>query len=63
MKRDEHILSMFPAIFFILGLFLEAFVNLFEGWVTWIIILFGIIVYGLFFYWFEQQYRKEIKSK
>lgn len=61
MKQDR-ILTMFPMIFFILGLMLNSFGQQFDGWISWVIMAFGLLLYILFYYWFMQEYAKECKK-
>lgn len=59
--KTDRVLPIFPMIFFTLGLFTNAFTNIFEGWVTWLILSFGIVLYGLFYFWFMKEYARECK--
>jgi hypothetical protein len=58
-KMDKKVLMLFPSLFYILGLFQSAITANFSGLITWTIMLIGLSIYGLFYYWFIHELRSE----
>lgn len=58
-KNDLSSLTRFPYMFFLLGLITQLFMDIFDNWVTWLIISAGIELYFLLYMWFLYELSRE----
>jgi len=61
MNKNNSIVLIFPCAFFILGLFTQAFINIFENLIVISgIMIFALIIYSLLYQWFANEFANEV---
>lgn len=60
--KKERVLFFFPAVFYILGLFTQAFTSIVKGIYVWIVFIAAMFIYTLMYLWFSKEYRQEVKT-
>ena len=56
---NKSVISVFPFMFWMLGMMTNAFINAFDSLASWLIMFIGLEIYLLFYIWFNYELYSE----